>query len=263
MEITPYDDINNLLDDLSKNLQRILGANLIGLYLIGSLTRGDFSRGSSDIDFLVVLNQTMFEDQLLKIAEMHLNIGEAYPEWRKRIEGSYITKEMLTNIKPPKEPRPYVNANKMYSLVYGNEWIINLYALYDSGITIFGADLKKLIEPINISEVREASKKNLLEEWQPKLKESTPFEEEDYDQDHLQAYAILTMCRILYMAKNENFPSKKVASEWVKKTYGKHWSDLIEKAENWKHSEEMNVQKESLKFIEFTVNEVERSDAQN
>ena len=259
MKTTLYEDINNLLDDLSQNLQIILGKNLVGLYLTGSLTYGDFDYGSSDIDFLAVLDHVLPEKQLSEIKKMHLNIGEKYPRWRKRVEGSYITKEMFLSTEPPKEPRPYVNANKMYNVVYGNEWIINLYALYESGVTLFGTDLKKLIKPVDIKKAREASKKNLLDEWKPKLQEPEPFEEEDYNRDHLQAYAILTMCRILYLAKNNSFPSKKTASSWVKEKYGQPWKDLVEKAGNWKHGKEMNRQQKTLEFIKFVVNEIGNS----
>lgn len=51
--------------------------------------------------------------------------------------------------------------------------------------------------------------------------------------------------------------SKRVASSWVKKTYGERWSLLISKAENWNHGDEMNETSDVLKFIKFVVGEVE------
>jgi hypothetical protein len=61
----------------------------------------------------------------------------------------------------------------------------------------------------------------------------------------------LTLCRILHRAKNDTVASKRVASAWVKKTYGKPWSDLIEKAESWQHGQEMDEVDGLLKFIRF------------
>jgi len=255
--ITAYQDVNTLLALLSKNLTEILDGQLVGLYLTGSLTYGDFDRGSSDIDFLAVLTHTLSAKQLRLIENIHSHIGKDFPVWKKRIEGSYITKNMLSSTKPPKESRPYVNAGKMWNFVYGNEWILNLYALYEYGIALLGPDPKELIESVSLDEVREASKRNLIQEWQPKLKDPSAFKSADYDSNHLQAYAVLTMCRILYVAKNDGVASKRVASAWVKKTYGRPWSDLVKKAEDWQHGKEMNAEEQIKDFIKFTIKEVE------
>jgi predicted nucleotidyltransferase len=254
--ITPYQDVNTLLALLSKNLAEILDGQLVGLYLTGSLTSGDFDRGSSDIDFLLVLTHPLSAKQLKQIKNMHSRIGKDFPVWEKRIEGSYITKNMLSSTKPPKESRPYVNAGKMWNLVYGNEWILNLHVLYECGIALLGPDPKELIGSVNLDAVREASKRNLIQEWQPKLKDPSAFRSDDYDSNHLQAYAVLTMCRILYLAKNDGVASKRVASTWAKKTYGRPWSDLVKKAEDWQHGKEMNAEEQTKDFIKFTVKEV-------
>ena len=256
MQPTPHDDVNKVLDTLAKGLTRILGKNLIGLYLTGSLTYGDFDHNSSDIDFLTVMDNTLSEKQLQGVEKLHKDIGDRYPLWKKRIEGSYITKKMLTNREPPKESRIYINAGKIWTLVYGNEWLINLHALYTSGITLAGSDIKNLIKPVDINAVRAASKNNLLGEWQPKLNDPFQFNEPDYDSNHLQAYAILTMCRILYTEFQDQIVSKKVASAWVKKTYGHPWDKLIEKAENWKHGMEMNSERKTKAFIQFVIDKV-------
>lgn len=256
MKLTPYEDVNEILDILREGLMDILGNSLVGLYLTGSLSYGDFDRGSSDIDFLAVLMGPLSEDQLREIEKLHSKIGKEYPEWQKRIEGSYITQEMLSGTKPPTQSRPYVNAGKIWHFVYGYEWILNLHSLYESGITLFGPDPKDIISPIKIEDVRVASQKNLLNEWQTKLEDPTPFKSDDYNSSHLQAYAVLTMCRILYTANNKDVVSKKVAATWTKNTYGKQWRSLIEKAENWKHGKKLNLEGEIKKFIKFVVKEI-------
>lgn len=255
MNLTKYPDINKILHLLKNEVVNLLGDNLVGLYLTGSLTYGGFDNGSSDIDFLVVTNNPLTKEKLHEIEMMHHSIGKKFPKWRKRIDGSYITKKMLLSKKPPNEPRPYFNAGKMWSFVYGNEWLLNLFQLYEYGIALEGPDPKNLIQTISITDVINASRRNLLKEWMPKLKEKNPFENPDYDRNHLQAYAALSMCRILYTAKNKEIASKKKASQWAKITYGNQWGNLIEKAENWKHGEILNVENEILGFIRFTISE--------
>ncbi|KKU23014.1 MAG: hypothetical protein UX35_C0012G0001, partial [Microgenomates group bacterium GW2011_GWA1_46_15] len=42
MNVTPYSDVNRLLNTLLTRMQSILHDKLVGLYLYGSLVTGDF-----------------------------------------------------------------------------------------------------------------------------------------------------------------------------------------------------------------------------
>lgn len=255
MKLTKYNDINKVLSLLSADLQKTLGSKLVALYITGSLSYGDFDYGSSDIDFLAVLTQELSDNELQSVKEMHDSIGRQVPYWAKRLEGSYIPQKWLDSIEKPSGKRPYVNAGFVALLPYGDEWLLNLYVLHECGISLLGKNPKQHILPIDIEDVREASRKNLLEEWEPKSKEKNPFTHPKYDSSHLQAYAILTMCRILHRAKVDTVASKREASSWVKETY-KHWASLIEEAEHWKHGIKLDKQEEAKAFIKFVVSEV-------
>ena len=111
-----------------------------------------------------------------------------------RLECSYTPIDMLKNILPPKEPRPYYGGGIFYDEApYGNEWIINNYLLYEHGITLIGPDFKKLTTPIDIIEVQKACIRDLFQEWEPKI---TDFEW--LDNSHYQSYLVMNLCRILY-----------------------------------------------------------------
>lgn len=250
--LTPYQDINDVLVLLSQDTQEILGDNLVGLYLTGSLTYGDFNLESSDIDFLTVLKKELLLDKLEEIRTMHKKIAEAFPKWSHRIEGSYITEAMLNEKGVPKNPRPYVNEDNIRLCEYGNEWMLNLYVLYENGIALYGPDPKDYFKPVSIEKVREASKKDLLEEWEPKLNDEAFFKN-----THYKAYLILTLCRILHRAHSTEVASKKVASTWAKKEYPQ-WKELIETAENWKHGVEFDKADDVKDFIKFTINQIQQ-----
>ncbi len=254
-KITPHQDINHIIEMLSEGLKSILRNQLLGVYLTGSLTYGDFNRGNSDIDFLVVMHSSLSDDQRHHVKDLHDKVAKKYPLWAERIECSYITDDMLHSVNPPIQPRPYVNGGKMWSPdpPYGNEWLLNLYVLYECGIHLVGPDPKILIgHPISTNAVRDASKKDLHQEWEPLLKDPSPLMD-----SHFQAYVILTLCRILYRAKHDNIATKKISSAWVKKTYGMPWSDLIKKAESWQHGHKLDAVNETLDFIRFTLQELE------
>lgn len=255
-KLTPYSDINDVLATLSKGVERIIGDNLIGLYLTGSLTYGDFNMGSSDIDFLVILKNPLTTEEFEKIKIMHEKIGQTYPTWAKRMEGSYLTESMLNEVDAPEKPkiaRPYFNEGKFWepNPQYGNEWTLNLYVLYEKGVALIGKSPKEILSPVSIEAVREASRRDLYEEWIPKLNDDVFFKN-----SHYKAYLVLTLCRILYRATHAEVASKKVASAWAKKEFGKPWDKLIEAAENWEHGTEMDMTKEIKEFVKFVANKI-------
>lgn len=253
--LTPYQDVNEILVELVKGLDDSLGERLVGFYLTGSLTYGDFDRGSSDIDYLVVMDAEITDHQRSALAALHGDIGVSFPEWRERIEGSYVTRDMLPGTIPPPQGRPYINQGAFWDPdpPYGNEWLLNLYVLRECGLALFGPAPEELIGPVAIQAVQEASKRDLMEDWLPKAKAAAFFED-----SHTQAYVTLTLCRILHRAANDGVASKRAASAWVKETCGEPWRSLIERAEAWSHGEDMNSNAEVRDFIHFTARKVNR-----
>ena len=254
-KLTPHEDVNQVLELLAASLKELLGDKLAGLYLTGSLTYGDFDKGSSDIDFLAVLTSPFSDEELESVKKIHQQIGEAVPFWAKRLEGSYITIEMIRTKERPQEERPYVNGGKINLYKYGNEWTINLYALQETGVAIIGVKPSQMFPQVTIEDVREASKQDLLNDWEPKLNDTNAFNHDGYDSNHLKAYAVLTMCRILHRAKNDGIASKRVASKWARDSY-EDWAKLIEQAEQWQHGKQMGSDEEVRDFIRFTLKEV-------
>jgi hypothetical protein len=255
-KLTPYQDVNQVLQLLTECLQQLLGKQLVGLYLTGSLTYGDFDKGSSDIDFLAVLSKRLSHEQLVAVKQLHQQIGETVPFWLERLEGSYITEAMAKTKERPAEKRPYVNGGKVNLYRYGNEWTLNLYSLQEAGKAIVGEQPTKMFPHVTIEDVRRASKQDLLADWQPKIDDPEAFHHEGYDPNHLKAYAVLTMCRFLFTAQNEGVVSKRVASNWVKEKYGDKWSGLVTQAEQWQHGKSMSSDEAVKDFMRFTMQEV-------
>lgn len=253
-KLTPYPDVNDILVMLTQGISDDLVDQLVGLYLTGSLTYGDFDPGSSDVDYLAVMTAPLTSDQRLELAALHAEIGNRYPVWAERIEGSFVTEDMLPSVLPPLQGRPYVNQGAFWSPdpPYGNEWILNLYVLQECGIALVGPAPTRLIGPVAIDDVREASKRDLLDERVPTLDDPVM-----YDDPHQQAYTILTLCRILHRAQNDGVASKRVASTWVKERYGEPWRSLVERAEHWQHGESLATAEETKAFIAFARDEVE------
>lgn len=254
-KVTPYPDINEILLHLSNEILKILGNNLIGLYLFGSLTYGDFNASSSDIDLVAIINRALNQNELEQVKQLHNDVAKRYKKWNDRTECSYTPIDMLPNILPPKEPRPYYGGGIFYDAAdYGNEWIINNYLLYQHGIPLMGVDFKELIKPIDIIDVQKACIQDLFREWEPKITDS-----EWLGNNHYQSYIVMNLCRILYTVACGRTATKKVSSEWVRNKYGLKWQELIRTAENWEYGKKMSLKNATIDFISFVINEVKRT----
>lgn len=253
--ITPYPDINEILMNISNGIEAILEENLIGLYLFGSLTYGDFSPDSSDIDLVTIINIQLNQHELELIKRLHKQVEEHDKKWSDRLECSYTPIDMLKSILPPKEPRPYYGGGVFYDEApYGNEWIINNYLLYQKGVAIIGQDFKSLMKPIDIVDVQKACIRDLFQEWEPK---ATDFEW--LDNSHYQSYLIMNLCRILYTVMCGITGTKNISAEWVKAQFGSPWKNLIETAESWKYGKVISSRNEAISFIKFTVDQIKQT----
>ena len=105
-ELTKYPQVNELLNEASKALQEIFQSNLTGVYVMGSLTYGDFNPSRSDIDLVVVLDRPAGKKEIEQLRRLHKELEVNYPEWEKRIESQYVPRQMFEHTLPPQEPRP-------------------------------------------------------------------------------------------------------------------------------------------------------------
>lgn len=99
MQPTPYPHINELLERLLSQMQKILGKKLIGLYLYGSLVLGDFDADISDIDLVAALSSDIDEREFEALQKMHIAFAHAHKEWDDRIEVCYISVAALNSVR--------------------------------------------------------------------------------------------------------------------------------------------------------------------
>ena len=247
---TAPEDVRQVVAQLRDGIAAALGSGLVGLYLTGSLTYGDFDPGSSDIDYLAVLRGPLTPAQRAALVDLHTEVGVAHPIWRERIEGSWVTLDMLPSIEPPVTPRPYVNGGAFWDPDprYGNEWLINRYVLQECGIPLVGPPFRHLTPPLGIEPVRAASRRDLFAEWLPQVDDPRFLPD-----SHHEAYATLTMCRILHRQFADDVVSKRGAAGWTRNRVEPRWQDLIDAALDWHHGQVLDRRAEVLAFVRFTA----------
>jgi len=63
-------DYNSLLKQIADKYQSILGKNMTGIYVHGSIALGCFNWERSDIDFLVVINEPITKQTKIKLLNL-------------------------------------------------------------------------------------------------------------------------------------------------------------------------------------------------
>jgi predicted nucleotidyltransferase len=75
MHPTSSPEINELLARFLAELRALLGEQLAGCYLHGSLAGGDFNPQRSDIDFVVATTEPLAESTVAALRAMHERLG--------------------------------------------------------------------------------------------------------------------------------------------------------------------------------------------
>jgi predicted nucleotidyltransferase len=254
---THYPDVNKILTLLLTSVQEILGNQLVGMYLYGSLSSGDFNPETSDIDFLVVTTSTLSDKAIAELRSMHQRIWKSGLKWASKLEGSYIPKRDIRRHDPHSAPCPTVNEGKFYLDKRGSDWIIQRHVIREQGTVLAGPDPKTLIDPVSPQDIRQAVKGVLQEWWFPMLEEPSWLKNHGSE---YHAFAILTMCRALYALEHGTIVSKPMAASWAQKELGERWSRVIERSMAQPvGSEDHDLYNESLEFIRFTMSTIRHS----
>ena len=247
---TQYPEINKILELLLSSATRVLGSQLVGMYLYGSLSSGDFDLETSDIDFLVVTTSTLSDKTIAELESMHHQIWKSGLKWAAKLEGSYIPKRDIRRHNPRSAPCPTVNEGKFYLDKRGSDWIIQRHVIREQGIVLVGPEPKTLIDPVSPEDIRRSVVGVLHEWWFPMLEDPSWLKRHGAE---YHAFAILTMCRALYALKHGTIVSKPTAARWAQDALGKRWGQVIERALAARHDKpDHGLFDESLEFIRFT-----------
>lgn len=246
---TPYPEVNAVLALLLEGVRAALGEELVGLYLSGSLSSGDFDPGSSDIDFLVVTVGALPEATLAVLRDMHARIAAGRQPWATRLEGVYWPRAALRRHDPADARHPTIGVDWAFGPgEHGPNWVIERRIVRERGVTVWGPPPRTLIDPVSPDALRAATLDTVLDRWPPRLRDPEWLRTREY-----QAFAILTMCRALYTLEQGEVASKSVAAAWARDRLEQPWPDLIDRALPWRGDERPADPTETLAFIRYTI----------
>lgn len=252
--LTPYPAVNDMLALLVPGIRRVLGDQLIALYLDGSLANGGFDE-ASDIDFVAVTRDEPSEALFQALKALHADLAAVDSPWAIQIEGSYISQRAIRRCDPAYSLYPNIERGEGEALkwaVHDAMWNVHRAILLQCGITLFGPDPRALIDPVTPEMLRQAMRPVLLTWARGLHDDSSQIASRGY-----QSYIVLTLCRVGYTLQTGTVASKIAALRWAQEKLPARWSGLIERA--WQSRlradfplDPADVQ-ETLHFIEFML----------
>lgn len=91
---------------------------MVGFYLYGSLSLGDFDPASSDVDFLVVTERDLSAETLEQLRILHAEIANSSLVYATRLEGSYIPRSALRVYDPDNARHPSIGVDWPFGVLW-------------------------------------------------------------------------------------------------------------------------------------------------
>jgi predicted nucleotidyltransferase len=201
-----------------------LGGRLVGLYVFGSITRGDFEPDLSDVDLIAVLSDSPNDQLTSALREMHARVDHAAPEWKDRVEVDYVSARGLAECRTARTTIARISPGEPLHLIdAGRGSVLDRYPARRDGIALVGPAIESFVPPIPEAEY-------LVEVRRYLASLRTGFDDDASAGSH--AYTILTMCRGLYLTSGECL-SKREAALRARHDFPR-WERLIEVALAWR-----------------------------
>lgn len=201
------DEVNSLLKEIADGFPVLLGDNLTGIYLYGSLTQGAFDPGRSDIDCIVVTRRELNEEEFAAVGEW-LGDSAVKNSWTSKLQMSFLIRDEVLVM--DSKACLYQFGRLVRCGSDGNPifWI----NILKSGVTLYGPPAGEFVPEITRAVLHEA----LVRETGYLRDEFSNENSEWSDVPKYRSYAVLTLCRILYSHATGEIGPKPEAAEWAR-----------------------------------------------
>jgi predicted nucleotidyltransferase len=222
---TPLDDLNRVLDDLTRSVKSILTFNLIGMYLQGSFGLGGWD-ADSDVDFTVMVKDDLNESEVSALQDMHGRIFDLPVTWAQHLEGSYFPMDLLKNDDPQHTELWYLDNyhRVMIRSSHDNTRVVR-WVLREYGIPMYGPSPKELVNAVTpqslCTEVRQ-----VVLDWAVEIRTG----HYEITNRWAQPFVVISCCRMLHTLATGRIWSKPAGAAWGIQNLEKKWIGLIDRA---------------------------------
>ena len=168
---TDFPDVNELMHALLDEMLRIIGeAQLVGLYLTGSLALGDFRPECSDVDFIVVTKGPLEDGVIAQLGPMHQEFRKSGRPYTDDIEGEYIPQQVIRRFDPHDCTYPHLGVDGHFGVEgHASNEVVQWAVLREHGVVLYGPPPDTIIDPIGPEHIQAAVRGFLREWWVPQV----------------------------------------------------------------------------------------------
>lgn len=215
-----------LIDQLVEQGCHIIGSNLVGIYLHGSMAMGCFNEKKSDIDILIVVEEALTDRQKRSLMDVIVALNDSAPA--KGIEMSVVLKEHCTNFVYPtpfdlhfsvmhldwyrSNPADYIAKMKGADPDLAAHFVI----IKTRGMILYGQEIHEVFGEIPDEAYLDSIKRDVSEA------------KEDIASNPV--YIILNLCRVLAFVQDHAVLSKKEGGDWGLENLNRKYQELIKEA---------------------------------
>ena len=247
-------ECESILQKIKNTYIDVLGENLVGIYVHGSIAFSCFNWEKSDVDFIAVVNRQLTTSAKMKLMEFVLLLNQWAPP--QGIEMSIVLKEYCLNFIYPTpfdlhfskgQMERYINNPQNYCENMNGEdkdLAAHFTVIKNTGIVLYGDEIDHVFGDIPKAAYIDSLKCDI-----DGAKERV--------MDH-PLYIILNLCRILAYLKNDLILSKADGGKWGLKHLDVTYHPIIAKAvSSYQFNTELSVSREAAEnFCDYMLGQI-------
>lgn len=157
--------VQNIINEYIALFHERIPNRLEGFYLHGSIAIDAFIEGTSDIDFIAIVNQQLTEKEVKLLTIIHQELKEKYRS--TEMDGYFLLREDIGEKNDTKKCL-YINECKA-AWVSHTSYPITWWILKNKGITVFGPDIDSFYFEIDESMLAEYVLNNMNTYWKNRI----------------------------------------------------------------------------------------------
>jgi len=234
--------VRELVEEFRDELSTVLGKNLVGAYLHGSIAFPEYEPHAGDIDFHVVISRPLAGEEIRRLDHLHRALSARF-EFGKRLDGFYIP---LAKARKSEIPRGIVYGahGRIHHGGSDDAWALHREHLHASAyIRLQGPSASRIFPRADWKSIRSALYRQLL--YARKIIESDSW------------WAVLNLCRLVYSFENGRIVVSKLgAARWALKRLPSKWRPVVRSAIKTYHGTETSdyravLRRDARKFLGF------------
>lgn len=232
MNVVMPNEVNNILEMYCGLLRNKIPGTVRGVYLYGSLVLHDFKFGSSDIDFITVVNRSLADGEIAILDEIHGMVRKYFP--RPPLNGIYVQVQDIGGMEEDIEPIPYYLDGTMHKAGYFEINPVTWFELKEHGVTILGPDISILDFSFDFNTITEYIADNINAYWSNWVGRARNGLSRHsvglFFSKEMVEWGVLGVTRQYYTLREKDVVSKSKAGEYALLNVPDKWKQIIKEA---------------------------------